>query len=52
MFKKIVLPIALFALGAYSAKQQFQKTPLIGDTAPSFLADSTQGKINFPETMS
>ena len=51
MFKKIVLPIALFALGAYSAKQQFQKSPLIGDTAPSFRADSTQGKINFPEDL-
>lgn len=49
MFKKIVLPVALFALGAYSVKKQYPKIPLIGDTAPSFRADSTQGIINFPE---
>lgn len=49
MFKKILLPAAFFALGAYSAKMHCSKIPLIGDTAPSFRADSTQGKINFPE---
>lgn len=49
MFKKMLLPIALFALGAYSAKKQFPKMPLIGDKAPSFRANSTCGKINFPE---
>lgn len=49
MFKKILLPFAVFALGAYSAKKQFPPAPLIGDKAPSFRADTTQGRIKFPE---
>lgn len=29
--------------------QEFNKMPLIGDVAPSFIATTTQGEINFPE---
>jgi peroxiredoxin (alkyl hydroperoxide reductase subunit C) len=46
---------AIILLAMFSASQLFSqdnnvvRIPLIGETAPSFTAESTNGKINFPE---
>lgn len=49
MFKKLMLPIlGLFALGAV-LNAKCKRLPIIGEKAPAFIAESTQGKINFPE---
>lgn len=46
MIKKSLLVISLIILMGLSVNAQM---PLIGDTAPSFCAETTQGKINFPK---
>lgn len=48
MVKKIILTIVLMTiLGAIS--NSTKAMPIIGETAPEFKADTTQGKINFPQ---
>ena len=53
--KKLIPVICLFLLGlttTLSANDSVQKTvsiPLIGDEAPAFTANTTQGEIKFPE---
>lgn len=49
MFKKLILPIlGGLALGA-AVNAKCKRLPVIGEKAPAFIADSTQGRINFPE---
>lgn len=46
MIKKILMAITMVCIIGLNANAQ---TPLIGDDAPSFCAQTTQGKINFPK---
>lgn len=46
MIKKVLLAITLVCLICLNANAQM---PLIGDNAPSFCAQTTQGRINFPK---
>ena len=46
--KQIILTL-LIVLFAISAWPKSKKLPLIGDTAPSFTENSTNGVLNFPE---
>lgn len=50
MFKKIMLASLALAAGAIGVKavKKLYKMPLIGDMAPYFSAQTTQGKVNFP----
>jgi peroxiredoxin 2/4 len=53
MQKKLFLTIftAIFVIGnAFAQGNQGNKIPLIGAKAPSFTAESTNGKITFPES--
>lgn len=50
MFKKILLGTGALAAAAFGIKaiKSMHKMPLIGDMAPYFTANSTNGKITFP----
>ena len=50
MFKRILLPAAFLValVSVLNNRRKFARLPLIGDRAPSFSANSTKGKINFP----
>ena len=49
MFKKIILPmIGGLVLGAI-LQSKCKKLPIIGEMAPDFIAESTEGTIKFPE---
>ena len=47
--KKIVLVLSIITLFTISIFGQNDKIPLIGSVAPSFKANSTKGKITFPD---
>lgn len=49
MIKKILLAFILVSMICLSSNAQ---APLIGDTAPAFCAQTTQGRINFPKAYS
>lgn len=52
MIKKIILPLTLTALGILGAaciRKKHKTPPVLGDVAPAFIANSTQGIVNFPE---
>lgn len=49
--KKILLVVLMFALtiSLFSQEKKEVRIPTLGELAPSFTAESTQGEINFPE---
>ena len=48
MKKLIILLVAVLLLVPSTFSQNF-KIPLIGSTAPSFTAETTNGTLNFPD---
>ncbi len=45
----LMVLIGFFSISVLAQEKEMYKSPMIGDTAPSFSAQSTQGVINFPE---
>lgn len=43
------LPFTQFITRRFSMTEQTARLPLIGDKAPSFKAETTQGAIQFPQ---
>lgn len=49
-FKPMIIAIMLFAsIGTNAQDTKTGRFPLIGETAPSFIAETTMGKIHFPD---
>jgi peroxiredoxin (alkyl hydroperoxide reductase subunit C) len=46
--KKIAFVLVIFVLSSATVFSQSTKIPLIGSTAPSFTAETTNGTLNFP----
>jgi peroxiredoxin 2/4 len=45
----LMVLIGFFSISVLAQENEMFNTPMIGDSAPSFSAQSTQGVINFPE---
>jgi len=41
--------ISFFSISIFAQENELYRTPMIGETAPNFSAQSTQGVINFPD---
>lgn len=49
MFRKTAFILSLLAIIAWKRNKKVRHLPLIGEKAPHFRANTTQGEVNFPE---